>query len=441
MAQAELLKGDKYEILEKGKKGGAGEVFRVLDRRLQKVWAAKKIKKGCPGMEALALGRIALDCFPRIVDVVEDEDCRYLIMDWIEGETLQERLKREGFIGEEEAVKLGIALCDALGALHRMQPPILYLDCKPSNIMVDQGGKLRLIDFGSALESAGMDVEPISGSPGYAAPEQLGACGSGRRADVRTDIYGLGRTLYALLSGIDPAKPPFAACPLSACGRELSEGIVQIVERCTRKRPQERFQTMEALKNALEKHAEKGSGIAFKRGLRACVTFFVSGLMLWCAWLFYGALQDPAASVYGKLFSLSRIVLLAAAAYLWQRLAVEKSGRNGWDVEPLLSVQRTEKAEGRWLAGLLVCICILGLWPKEPLTGNGQADRTPFVLRDARMRKLLIKNGSALETKEPVFLEFDPALFETDQRLEICVTVGMRGGRSREYHFLFVPSE
>ena len=145
--------GGKYEILKESGKGGAGKVYQVMDLKLGKTWAAKRVLKTVPRQEQQALSRLENSAFPRIVDTVEEGCYRYLIMDWIEGESLEKRLKREGALEAGEAVRIALAICRALEALHAMQPPLLYLDCKPSNIMTDGEGKLWLVDFGSAVEN------------------------------------------------------------------------------------------------------------------------------------------------------------------------------------------------------------------------------------------------------------------------------------------------
>lgn len=378
------LLGGKYEIIKSAGRGGAGEVFYVYDRRLEKRWAAKRVARRCPGMEEQALARLGADCFPRIVDVVEEADCRYLIMDWIEGETLKERIARDGAMKPEEAVKIGIALCDAIGALHRMQPPLLYLDCKPSNIMTDPSGKLWLIDFGSALENAEAEVEPVAGSFGYGAPEQFGIgrgqkakeslCRGGqtpgggpklcaghsapeRRADVRSDVYGLGRTLYALLSGMDPAKPPYGACPLRECNPAVSVRLQKIIEKCTQERPEDRFQTMEAVRGALTALDEKKGIARAGRLVAEGSIWLLLGGALWQAQVFYERLSIPGTALHKKLSALLGIALFGGAAYLWQRFVTEKRFcRRSWEPEPLQSVLRTEKSAGRWLFIAFLCL-------------------------------------------------------------------------------------
>ena len=119
------------------------------------------------------MGKLADSAFPGIVDVVEQEEERFLIMEWMEGETLAVQMERDGAFAEETVIEIGICLAKAIQKLHQMQPPLLYLDCKPSNVMKDSDGKIRLIDFGSALEAHTPVTKGISASPGYAAPEQL----------------------------------------------------------------------------------------------------------------------------------------------------------------------------------------------------------------------------------------------------------------------------
>lgn len=466
-----VLPGEKYEVAQMAGKGGAGEVFRVYDRKLQKNWAAKKIKKNCPGMEALVLGRIKGGRFPRIVDMVEDGEFCYLIMDWIEGESLQTQLERFGAMTWEKAVEIGIALCEAIGALHAMQPPLLYLDCKPSNIMTDGEGGVWLVDFGSTLESWDAQTEPVAGSIGYAAPEQFGilteeepvfaqedGAKRGRKADVRSDVFGLGRTLYALLSGMDPSKPPYAACPLRDCNPEIPRKLEKIVERCMQKSPSERFGTMEAVKGALQGFLEEHAKGGWKRKMLPWGTWLLLGAACGTAWRFYQAVLCREALLWRKLALLVGESVFALAACLWQRFVVEKRRcrRGGWQPEPLQSVLRTQKESGRWLFLLLFVGMLAGLWQKPVSAyafggkpqiaaaargGENMVSKLPLVLRDAQLRKLLVKEGSVLEVGEPVYLELDPALFKQGQKLEISVRGMTQEGEVLEYRLWYRPLE
>ena len=197
------------------------------------------------------MGKLADSAFPGIVDVVEQEEERFLIMEWIEGETLAAQMERDGAFAEETVIEIGICLAKAIQKLHQMQPPLLYLDCKPSNVMKDSDGKIRLIDFGSALEAHTPVTKGISASPGYAAPEQLSREIEKRCVDVRTDVFGLGRTLYALLCGADLSRPPYAFASLKSRCPQVSDELEQIIMRATAREPEARFQTMEAFLQVL----------------------------------------------------------------------------------------------------------------------------------------------------------------------------------------------
>ncbi|MDO4293543.1 MAG: serine/threonine-protein kinase [Eubacteriales bacterium] len=434
------LIGGKYEILERLGSGGTGSVYRVYDKRLQKSWAAKQIVADRAELEERTLARLNNGVFARIVDVVQEEGFRYLIMDWIDGETLEKRRLRDGPFSGREAAKIGIGLCRAIGTLHNLQPPLLYLDCKPGNVMTDSEGKLRLIDFGSALELCMPEVEPLSASPGYAAPEQLGQGGE-RRADVRTDVFGVGRTLYALLTGADINRPPYASCPLKSRCPQVEEDLAAIVEKCTAADPGERYQTMEALEKALEDWLAKPCRGLKRRLLCAAGNLAAAGLCaatLWQGLAFFRAVSEGRARVEECLALLLETVLLALTARCWRE---GQKRRRCPDCEPLLTVLRTEKTPGKWL----FCFWLAGLaaafGSRQPVSAAPEPEKPFLTLRDSRMRKLLVKEGTTLRTAEPVFLELDPDAFFAGEELELLVTARDRAGRLREYRLRYCPEE
>ena len=186
------------------------------------------------------MGKLADSAFPGIVDVVEQEgerflilEERFLIMEWIEGETLAAQMERDGAFAEETVIEIGICLAKAIQKLHQMQPPLLYLDCKPSNVMKDSDGKIRLIDFGSALEAHTPVTKGISASPGYAAPEQLS------------------REIEKRCGGADLSRPPYAFASLKSRCPQVGDELEQIIMRATAREPEARFQTMEAFLQVL----------------------------------------------------------------------------------------------------------------------------------------------------------------------------------------------
>jgi WD40 repeat protein len=162
-------------------------------------------------------------------------------MDFIEGETLEDHLCTVpgGYLPVEEVLRIGIELCTVLDYLHTRQPPIIFRDLKPDNIMMTSNGHLYLIDFGIARHfKPGQARDTIAfGSPGYAAPEQYGKA----QTTTRADVYSLGATLHRLLTGDDPAQTPFHFAPLQLRSQTTPEGldtlIMQMLELDERRRP------------------------------------------------------------------------------------------------------------------------------------------------------------------------------------------------------------
>lgn len=438
--------GGKYEILEQSGKGGAGTVYKVYDRRLDKIWAAKKVEKGCPGTEEKLLGKVDGDLFPRIVDMVEESGSRYVVMDWIEGETLQMRLQKAGPFPAEEAVEIALSLCRAFRTLHGMQPSVLYLDCKPSNIMIDKSGRLWLIDFGSAVEMGDMQAAPIAASPGYAAPEQFCREKAKRRADVRSDIFGLGRTLYALLGGMDPARPPYGVCRLSDCNPDVPKELAGIVERCMERRPEKRFQTMDALEHALESLNQKTCRTDWEKRLQRIVSWLLTGMLIWRSALFFQTVQIRPVDERKSLLQLGFVIFAAVAAIVWRAVG-EKRERNAQTVyETLQSVVRTEKGPGKWIFLLLAATALWGILGKTAAVveakGKVQENSSPVVLRDFKLRKILVKEGTVLEGKESFYLEICPALFETEEELDFnVVATGVQSGKTYRYRLRYCPAQ
>jgi len=211
------LLASRYRILARIGEGGFGTVYKARDRRqygklvaikainMSSLSAQEKIEvTDSFNREITLLSRLEHKYLPRIRHQFTDPDHWYIVMDYIEGQTLEELLARSprGRLSLNQVAKIGIALCDVLSHLHRQRPSIIYRDVKPSNIMLTPWGRLYLIDFGIARRyqpGQARDTGPL-GSPGYAAPEQYGR----KQTTVQTDIYGLGVTLQTLLTGKEP---------------------------------------------------------------------------------------------------------------------------------------------------------------------------------------------------------------------------------------------
>ena len=273
------LIGGKYRILQEIGHGGMSRVYLAVNETVNRKWAIKELRNDTETDAELAkrgllreidmLKKLQHPGLPGIIDVVEEKGRFFLVMDYIEGRPLSERLEREGRQPVEQVVRWGIALCGILGYLHAQSPPVIYRDMKPANIIEKTDGTLALIDFGTAREFKGQnDIDTVClGTVGYAAPEQFARSGE---TDVRSDIYSLGATLYHLATGQHPGvgmERLKMHSKRSTLRGTLSPGLEQIIRKCTRRDPDRRYQSCEELARALQKllKRKKTGKIAHKR--------------------------------------------------------------------------------------------------------------------------------------------------------------------------------
>jgi len=204
--------------------------------------------------EAQILARLNHPNIVRVSDFFEHDAKYYLVMDYVDGCTLEDLLEQHGHaFGEPEVLPWLHQLCDALAFLHRQQPPIIFRDLKPGNIMVDRQGVLKLIDFGIARRfdpTKGQDTQRF-GTEGYAPPEQYGK----GQTDARSDIYALGVTAHRLLTGFDPSTSPFNLPSVRTINRGVSPVIGDLVDRCVQtdllRRPQRMDEVQAVVTGAL----------------------------------------------------------------------------------------------------------------------------------------------------------------------------------------------
>ncbi|MDD4188567.1 MAG: serine/threonine-protein kinase [Eubacteriales bacterium] len=259
MNQTDLFNG-KY-IVKKELGGGSSEVYLVENVKLGNFWVLKKISKSGIGttVEPEILKRLEHPLLPRIFDVEEDHDHICIIMEYIKGISLDKYIQKEGRADEKTVLKWGIQICGVLSYLHGIKPaPIIHRDLKPSNIILTDGGDLKLIDFGTAREyKDGNDSDTVYiGTKGYAAPEQYG----GGQTSASSDIFSLGVTMHQLLTGINPNIPPFRPAPVREIDPDLSKNIENIIQKCTKTEPSERYSSVDELERELIYAAELQSG-------------------------------------------------------------------------------------------------------------------------------------------------------------------------------------
>lgn len=256
--------------------GGMGSVYRARDMRfpnVTKLVAVKEILNLAPDpavremivktfeREANILATLSHPAIPQIYDYFTQGDRSFLVQEYIEGKDLEAYLAdAPSLLAEEQVVEWAIQLCDVLSYLHNHQPdPIVFRDMKPSNVMLDQHHRIRLIDFGIARAFAGGQKGTMIGTEGYSPPEQYRG-----EASPAGDIYALGATLHHLLTKQDPRlEPPFsfAERPLRRLNPGVSTELDAIIATALNYAPAERFATTLAMKEALQSLRRARTGL------------------------------------------------------------------------------------------------------------------------------------------------------------------------------------
>lgn len=201
--------------------------------------------------EARILNYLHHTNLPRVFEYFEEGGRHYLVMDYVDGETLQKLLDRTtGFLAERRVIGWGSQICDVLAYLHQQNPPIIFRDLKPSNIMVDQTGTIKLIDFGIArFFNLAKNTDTLKmGTIGYAPPEQYGGKG---QTTPRSDIYALGATLHHLLTGREPSDQPFTFPPARSLNPLITANTEATLAKAVEYDPAKRYQTAMEMKTAL----------------------------------------------------------------------------------------------------------------------------------------------------------------------------------------------
>ena len=266
----------RYWIISQVGQGGFGAVYKAKDcSEKNKLVAIKQISlKGLSpqkvieatdtyNRELMCLSQLKHENLPRIYDHFTDPEHWYVVMEYIEGKTLEDMLNtaRGGRFSVKKVVEIGITMSSVLSYLHAQYPPIIYRDVKPANILFTREGRLSLIDFGIARQyrpGQAKDTGPL-GSPGYAAPEQYGRS----QTTAQSDIYSLGATLQTLLTGKEPFESPVGGSPDSIKPKELRALLAQMLEHDASKRPQ----SMDEVKQALQGFKEQSVGQRVERSL------------------------------------------------------------------------------------------------------------------------------------------------------------------------------
>jgi serine/threonine protein kinase len=177
--------------------------------------------------EADMLAQLSNEHIPRVFDRFSEQNHHYLVMEYVDGTTLEDVLKTSGGkLGEASIIDIAVQVLDTLQYLHNLQPPVVYRDLKPSNVMLGRNGQVKLIDFGIARFFLPQSNATMIGTQGYAPPEQYRG-----RAEARSDLYALGATMHHALSGRDPAaEPPFSFPKLKTLCPNVNPSLTNLVD-------------------------------------------------------------------------------------------------------------------------------------------------------------------------------------------------------------------
>lgn len=254
----ERILAERYRLLEPLGKGGMGTVYKAEHIRLHSTVAIKEIRgltrgtgdaerlqeelKKCEH-EAHFLVKLNHPNLPKVTDAFIENDAFYLVMEYIQGVTLDTKLQEsEGRpLDVLQTVEWGLQIVEVLTYLHAQNPPIIFRDLKPSNVMVNRHGMVKLIDFGIARHfqpGASKDTS-LLGSVGYSPPEQFGK----GQTDPRSDVYAFGATLHSLLTGRDPSLSPFKFPAVNAMNAQVPAPLSHLIDMCLALEPADRPQS------------------------------------------------------------------------------------------------------------------------------------------------------------------------------------------------------
>ena len=399
---------NQYEQIRKLGEGASGCVMLARDLHLNRLAAIKEmeqIREIRREMELLkALKHPGL---PDIYDYFEEDGHGFLVMEYVEGVTLKEYLEQHGRPELSQAIVWMKELLDIFIYLHEQHPAVVYRDLKPANLIIQADGHLKLIDLGGAFfRCHNQSEERVGiGTPGYSAPEQW----NGMQADVTCDIFSFGAVAHELLTGVNPLKPPYERRPVRQYDRRIPVSYEQIIEKCVREHPKDRYASMQEIYKALEdcwtmNGKWKWKGLHLCRCLLAAVPLFVGALLVILPLL--NGIPD---SSFPYPF-LRKPLLCLTIGILFYLLLFRPGKRKGSLVRQEKELWLTaKKGIGLWSLGfgLLLGGLVLGLRQQAGVQNSFASGKEPLWvdMKDENDRLLLVKEGTVLPVGDKVRLE------------------------------------
>ena len=258
----------RYQIIDELGKGGMGRVYRVLDKKLDEEITLKLIKLEIAidkktverfSNELKIARKIGHKNVARMFDLNVEKGTHYITMEYVRGEDLKKLIRQMGQLSVGQAIPIAIQICEGLGEAHRLG--VVHRDLKPQNVMVDEDGNARIMDFGIArsVETKGITGAGVMiGTPEYMSPEQV----EGKDVDQRSDIYSLGVILYEMVTGQVPFEgdTPFTIGVKHKSEKpkdpkdlntQIPDDLNQVILKCLEKERENRYQSAGELQNEL----------------------------------------------------------------------------------------------------------------------------------------------------------------------------------------------
>lgn len=280
LAVGDTVLNGRYEILKIMHTSGMANVYLVSDRNLNKQWCLKEIVKSEAGknmveyrsliQEANIMKSLNHSSIPRIVTIEAEGDTIFIVMDYVDGISVKKWLLDKGRIDQNVAVTWMKQVCAVMIYLHNRRKPIFYRDMKPDNIMIQSDGNIKLLDFGISvvITEENSTIKEALGTPGYAAPEQKK---KGLPYDLRSDIYAFGKTMYYMLTGLNPSIIKDLK-PMRSIDSSISLGLEYIVGKCIDEDPDKRYQSFEEVLYALQEYPKMDTNYVKKSERRVFIT-------------------------------------------------------------------------------------------------------------------------------------------------------------------------